>query len=71
MGTDAETHSHTLSGAWGFCDKGGGRIEGVREAKDTTRKYTDSTNLGPKWIVENELPTKENAWDRPGPSAHT
>ena len=27
--------------------RGGGRIKGDREVKDTTRKPTESTNLGP------------------------
>ena len=47
METDAETQSRTFGGVqrilWG---KGIGRIERAREVKDTTRKTTESTNLG-------------------------
>jgi hypothetical protein len=29
------------------CGRGGRRIEGARQVEDTTRKPTESTNLGP------------------------
>jgi hypothetical protein len=46
METDSETHSQTLGRAWESVWKRG-KIEGVRKVKDTTRKLTESTSLGP------------------------
>lgn len=48
MHTEAETHSHTLSGAGGSCGRRGGRIEGARGFKGPSRKRTESTILAPK-----------------------
>jgi hypothetical protein len=36
--------------------RGRGRIEGARGVKDTIRKPTESTNLGPWGLMETELP---------------
>jgi hypothetical protein len=30
------------------------------EVKDTTRRPTESTNLGPYWLTETEIATKEH-----------
>jgi hypothetical protein len=70
METEAETHSQTLSGAWGILWKKGRRTEGARRAKDIIRKPTESTNLGTKEFRETELATREHAWDGPRPSTH-
>lgn len=35
-----------------FVESYGGRNEGAREIKDTTRKSTESFNLGLQWILE-------------------
>lgn len=43
----------------------GGRIEGDRWVKITTRKPTESTNLAPQGIMETDLPTREHAQDGP------
>ena len=43
--------------------RGGGRIKGDREVKDTTRKPTESTNLGPWGLTETEPPTRKPARD--------
>jgi hypothetical protein len=48
METIAETHSQILGRARGIIWKKGGRIGGARGVKDTTRKITESTNLGHK-----------------------
>ena len=42
----------------------------AREVKDTTRKPTESTNLGPWWLTETEPPTKEHAQAGPRLPAH-
>ena len=39
------------------------RNVGARGAGDTTRKPTESTNLGPLGLTETELPTREPGWD--------
>ena len=59
METVVETHSQTFGRAWGVLWKGGERNEGVRGVKDTTRKPTESTNLGPWGLRETETPIKE------------
>ena len=46
METDAEIQSQTLGGAWGVLWKSGDRTEQARGVKDTTRRPTESTNLG-------------------------
>ena len=57
METDAETHSQTLGRAWGILWNRGGWIVGDRGVKDTRRKPTESINLSPYGLIENELPT--------------
>jgi hypothetical protein len=47
METVAETHNQILGRAWGILWKREGRILGARQVKDTARKPTESTNLGP------------------------
>jgi hypothetical protein len=47
METDAETHRQTLSGVWGILCK---RELKEPEVKDTSRKPTESTNLGPQGL---------------------
>jgi hypothetical protein len=44
--------------------------EGGRGVKDTTRKPTASTNLGPYGLIETDLSSREHVWDTPRPSAH-
>ena len=62
METDAEIQSQTLGGAWGVLWKSGDRTEQARGVKDTTRRPTESTNLGPWGLTETEPSTKEHAW---------
>lgn len=45
-------------------------IVGAREVKNTTRKPTGSTNLGPGGLTETEPSTKELAWFGPRPPTH-
>jgi hypothetical protein len=52
------------------CGRNRGRIEGVREVKDTTRRPRGSSNLGPWDLTEPEPPTKEHAGAGPRPSVH-
>ena len=51
METDAETHSQTKE-LGKSCGGWGARIEEAREVKDTSRKPTESTNLGPQGLTE-------------------
>ena len=44
----------------------GKRTESVREVKDTTRRSTESTNLGPWGLPETE-PNKDHKWAVPRP----
>ena len=56
------------------CDRTGDRGEQARGAKDTTRRPTESTSLGPWGLTETEPPTKEHTWARPSslpPPTHT
>jgi hypothetical protein len=46
-----------------FCRRGVGQIEEARRVKDTTRKPTESINLGSYGLVETDMPTREQAWD--------
>lgn len=46
-GRHAETHSQTWAKLRESCGSGGGRIEGARGVKGTTRKPIDFTNLDP------------------------
>ena len=46
METDAETHSQTLGRVAGILGKKKDCIRGAKVVKDTTRKPTESTNLG-------------------------
>jgi hypothetical protein len=46
------------------------KIQGSIEVKDTTRKPTESTNLGLQGLTETEPPTKEHICDRLKPSTH-
>ena len=45
----------------------GGRIVGVRGVKDTKRRPTDSTNLGPWGLTEARPPTREHTGAGPRP----
>ena len=56
METDADPHSQTLSGSLNPWERVGG-IEEARADKYTTRKPTESTNLGLQGLTEMELPT--------------
>lgn len=47
METEAESQSQTVSRAWRILWKRGGKTEGARGVKDTTRKPMESTNLSP------------------------
>jgi hypothetical protein len=47
--------------------KSRGRIERAEGVKDTTRRPTESTNLGPWRVTETEPPTQEHVWTRPRP----
>jgi hypothetical protein len=53
------------------CRRWGGRTVWAREIKDTTRKLTKLTNLGPQRLTEPELTTREHAWVWPRSSVHT
>jgi hypothetical protein len=48
MEIDAETHSQTLCGAWAtlHTEEGREELKETEVVKDTTRKPTESTNLG-------------------------
>jgi hypothetical protein len=67
METNAETYSQTIGGARGLLLKSWESIEAARGIKDTTRRPTESTNLGPEGLTETEPPTKEHAWAEPRP----
>ena len=60
METDAEIQSQTLGGAWGVLWKSGDRTEQARGVKDTTRRPTESTNLGPWGLTEPGPPTSRS-----------
>jgi hypothetical protein len=63
MEADAETPAkHQAEPGKSFWRRGR-RIEGDRGVEDTTRKPTDSTNLGPQGLTETEPTTREHAWD--------
>jgi hypothetical protein len=47
--------------------RGGRVIDGAREIKNTKRKITKPTNLGPYGATENLLPIRELAWNGPRP----
>ena len=61
MDTDADIQSQTLGGSWGVLWKSEDRTEQARGVKDTTRRPTESTNLGTWKLTETEPPTKEHA----------
>ena len=61
MDTDADIQSQTLGGSWGVLWKSEDRTEQARGVKDTTRRPTESTNLGPWGLTDTEPPTKEHA----------
>jgi hypothetical protein len=63
MEADAETHSQTLGGLGGILLKRGERTIGAREFKDTTRKPTESTNLGSEGLTKTEPATRDPAQD--------
>jgi hypothetical protein len=48
----------------------GNRIERAGGVKDTTRRPTESTKLGPWVLTEAESPSKEYAGARPRPPTH-
>lgn len=48
----------------------GEMTEGARGVSDTTRKPTESTNLGPRGLTETEPPTKDHARTGPRSPAH-
>lgn len=56
MEVDITNHSQVLGGAWLEL---GGSSGGTGGVKDTTRP-TESNNLGPWGLTENEPPTKEH-----------
>lgn len=62
MEIDAETHSQTLSRAQGMLQKRRRKDFKSQRIKDTTRKPSESTNVGPLELTETEPPTKEHAW---------
>lgn len=70
METDAETYIQILDRVWGIFWRRERRIEGAREVKDTTRKLTELTNLGPWGLMETGVPTREHSWDRRRPSTN-
>jgi hypothetical protein len=73
MDADTESHSQILGRLRECCGRRGGRIEGARGIKDTTRKPAESTHLGPWGLTETEPPSREHAWDRlslPHPHTH-
>ena len=48
----------------------GNRIEGVIGVKDTKRRLTKSTTLGPWEFAKTEQPTKDHAGDGPRTPIH-
>jgi hypothetical protein len=70
METDAEIHSQTLGRAQENLYKSEGRIVGDRKIKNTSRRPTESTNLGSWGLTETKPPMKEHAWARPRPPIH-
>ena len=70
METDAETHSQTSGGDRGSRGRESGRIEGVRGVKDTLRRPTEPTNLGPWGLTEIEPLIKEQSGTGPRSPAH-
>jgi hypothetical protein len=52
------------------CGRVGGRSEQIRGVKDTTRRPTEPTNLGPWGLTETGPPTREHAEAGPGPPTH-
>jgi hypothetical protein len=47
------------------CGRVRGRIEGTGVVKDTTKRLTEPTNLGPWGLMETEPSTKKHAWTGP------
>ena len=72
METDAKSHSQTIGRAQEVLWKIGGKVwfVGTRGVKDTTRRPTEPTNLGPWGLTETEPSTGENAWSGPRPPTH-
>jgi hypothetical protein len=68
METDSNTHSHP-SIRWSTESYGrvGDTIDKEGRVKYTTRKPTESTNLGPERLIETESLTKEHAGTRNRP----
>jgi hypothetical protein len=60
MEANAETHSQTSGRAQ--YGRAGNRCEQARGLTDTTRRPTESANLGPERLTETEPPAKEHAW---------
>jgi hypothetical protein len=60
MGADAETHRQAAEPRES-CGREGERSEQVGGVKDTTRRPTESTNLGPWGLTDPETPTREQA----------
>jgi hypothetical protein len=56
METDAETQSQPFDGAWGVFGRYEGRIEQLKEDKDSIRRPTESTNLELWGLPETEPP---------------
>ena len=70
METDAETDSQTIGEACDSCGRVEGRNEGPELVKDSTRRPTVLTNLGPWGLTKTEPPTKEHAWTGPRTLSH-
>ena len=56
--------------AWGAVGRVEDMIEGAGGDRDSTRRPTESTNLGPWRFTETEPPTKEYAGTGLGPPTH-
>jgi hypothetical protein len=71
VGKDAEMHSQTLVELLESYGRVGGRIEGSEEDRDSTGRSTESTNLDPWELSENEPSTKGPWLDlTPSPNTH-
>jgi hypothetical protein len=64
---DGETHRQTSGRVWVTCERMGDRTEQAGEIKDTTRRPTESTNMGPWGLTEPGPPTREHAGAGPRP----
>jgi hypothetical protein len=70
METDAETQSHTSGRAHESWRRVGDRIGQAGGVKDTTRRPTESSNLGPWGLTVTGPPTKEHAGVGPRSPTH-